>query len=306
MPQYTWIDSLFMSIITISTVGYKEVGGTLPDMGKLWSIFVIAIGLMLITILGTQVAAFVVEGQLRGIFGRRQLEKKISALRGHIIVCGLGRMGKVVATELVEAGRDVVVIENDKEQIVLADQEKLPCVCGDAQEDGVLIAAGIKRASILIVVLSTDAASLFVTLSARQDNPKIFIVARAQEVSNQTKLERAGADRVICPQIIGAGRIADVVLRPAMVDFVEMAHSGVDLEMDQIEVQPGSELLGRTLAELNLSNRYGAHIVAIRKPDGRTNYHPLGDLQLSVGDRIIIVGQEGTSDALAKLQKTGA
>ncbi len=306
LPQFTWLDAVYLSIISIFTLNNEIVGMPLSDIAKIWSIVVISIGLVLVAIEGTQIAAFIVEGRIRKIFGRRQLFKKISALSGHAIVCGFGRMGRLIAQELHDAGQKVVIVDADEKQIQSAEQAGFLYVIGDAQEDEILETAGVKLAKNIIIVLNSDAANLFVTLSARQFNPKLFIVARVQEVANQIKLSRAGADRVVCPQIIGAGRMADVVLRPAMVDFVEMAHKGVDLEMDQMEVSAGSSLLGKTLAELELPRKYGAHIVAIRQADGNTNYHPTHGLKLNVGDRLIIVGRDGTSTQIQKLQAQNA
>lgn len=301
-PKYDWLDSLYMTIITISTVGYEVVGGQISRDGKIWSIFVIAGGLTLLTITGTQLAAFVVEGQLHGFIGRRKLHKKISVLKKHVIVCGFGRMGARVAHELSEAGREVVIIDKDPQRTIVAEQAGYLFLLGDAQEEEILIKAGLKQASILVAVLSDDPDNLFVTLTARQENPKLLIISRAQEDASQSKMKRAGADRVVCPQLIGASRISDVVLRPAMVDFVEMAHSGVDLEMDQLLVQAESALVGKTLAELELPRRAGAHVVAVRHADGTTNYKPDHTLKLAQGDNLILVGQIGAAEALQKMQ----
>ncbi len=305
-PHYDWLDSFYMTMITISTVGYEVVGGEMSRTGKLWSIFVIIGGLILLTITGTQIAAFVVEGQLQGFLGRRQLHKKISALRGHTIICGFGRMGANVAKELSEAGRDVVIIDKDPQRIQLAEQSGFLFLQGDAQDEEILTKAGLQEASILIAVLSGDPDNLFVTLTARQDNPKLLIISRAQEDTSQSKMKRAGADRVICPQLIGANRISDVVLRPAMVDFVEMAHSGVDLEMDQLVLEEGSSLIGKTLAELELPRRAGAHVVAVRHVDGNTNYRPDHTLKLAKGDNLILVGRIGAAEALHQMQEKHA
>jgi len=302
-PGYTWLDGLYMTVITISTVGYEVVGGHLTQAGKIWSIFVIAGGLVLLTIVGTQIAALVVEGQLQGFIGRRQLNRKIAALRGHVIVCGYGRMGGRVARELSASGRDVVVIDNTAERTAAAEQAGMMFVMGDAQEEDVLAAAGLEHASILVAVLSDDPENLFVTLSARQENPDLLIISRAQEAASQSKLKRAGADRVVCPQIIGANRMSDVVLRPAMVDFVEMAHSGVDLEMDQLLLGGNSSLVGKTLAELELPRRAGAHVVAVRHADGKTNYRPDHRLKLAEGDNLILVGRVGAAEAVEQMQE---
>jgi len=301
--DYTWLDSLYMTIITISTVGIKEVGGGLSDAGRWWTIFTIIGGLTLMTILGSQIAAFVVEGQIRGVIGRRQLERKIENLSGHVIICGYGRMGDQIAQNIIAAGRDVVVIDKDPERIAVAQRADLLYVQGDAQEDVVLEAAGVMRAKVLYAALSSDADNLFVTLSVKQDNPKLLVITRAQDESSLSKLKRAGADRVICPQVLGANRMSDVLLRPAMVDLVEMAHDGVGVELDQLLITDGSPLVGDTLQGLELPKKCGAHVIAIKHATGRASYHPNPEHQLQLGDMLIIVGKPGAMDILQEMQK---
>ena len=301
-PDYTWLDSLYMTIITISTVGIKEVGGELGDGGRIWTIFTIIGGLTLMTVLGSQIAAFVVEGQIRGVIGRRQLERKIANLSGHIIICGYGRMGDQIAQNIIAADRDIVVIDKSPERIAVAERAGLLYIQGDAQDDDILAAAGVMRATALYAALSSDADNLFVTLSVKQDNPKVLVITRAQDESSLSKLKRAGADRVICPQVLGANRMSDVLLRPAMVDLVEMAHDGVGVEMDQLLITDGSTLVGNTLQGLELPKKCGAHVIAIRHTTGHTSYHPDPEHQLQLGDLLILVGRPGAMDMLQELQ----
>ncbi len=303
VPQYDWLDSLHAAVVNVTTTNDRASDLPLTAAGKTLSLVVIVVGVFLLTLLLTQLAAFVVEGRMRELFGRRQLQRRIAALSNHVIVCGFGRMGSLVANELAQAGRDVLVVDNDPQRVELAQREGFLFAEGDAQEDEILEQLALPKASVLFTCLNSDAANLFVTLSAKQFNPKLMIVARAQEAASQSKLQRAGADRVICPQIIGATRMADVVLRPAMVDFVEMAHGGVDLEMDQFQIRPNGWMNNKTLAELNLPRRIGAHVVAVRHEDGQTNYHPQHDLKLIAGDRLILVGRSGASDALEDMQQ---
>jgi len=300
--DYTWLDSLYMTIITISTVGIKEVGDGLGDAGRIWTMFTIIGGLTLMTILGTQIAAFVVEGQVRGVIRRQQLERKITNLSGHVIICGYGRMGHQIAQNITAAGRNVVIVDRDPERIALAEQAGLFYIQGDAQDDNILEAAGVMRAKVLYAALSSDADNLFVTLSVKQDNPQLLVVTRAQDESSLSKLKRAGADRVICPQVLGANRMSDVLLRPAMVDLVEMAHDGVGVELDQLLVTDGSALVGNTLQRLELPKKCGAHVIAIKHSTGQTSYHPDPEQQLQLGDLLILVGKPGAMDMLQEMQ----
>jgi len=301
-PQYSWIDSFYMTVITITTVGLREVH-PLSALGQGWTIFVIIGGLTAGAVVLSMLGAMVVEGQIRRILGRRQLERKISSLSGHVIICGYGRMGKLVAAKLVAAGRDVVVVDSDPDCTGAAQEAGLLYILGDAQEESVLKVAGVARAEVLLATLPGDAANVFLTLSARQTNESLKIIARAQQAATQDMLLKAGATRVICPQDIGASRMVNVVLRPAVVDFVEMAHRGLELEMEQLEVVERSSLVGRTLQQLALPGRIGAHLVAVCRAGGEVIYQPTPALTLAAGDTIVLVGPKGVAAAVEKLQR---
>jgi voltage-gated potassium channel len=300
--DYSWLDALYMAVITITTVGFKEVGQNLGDAGRIWTIFTIVGGLTLVTILGSQIAAFVIEGQIRGVMRRQQLERKIANLDGHVIICGYGRMGHQIAQNITATGRDIVIVDKDPERIAMAAQAGMLYIQGDSQDDSILEGAGVMRATVLYAALSSDADNLFVTLSVKQDNPKLLVITRAQDESSLSKLKRAGADRVICPQVLGANRMSDVLLRPAMVDLVEMAHDGVGVEMDQLLITDGSTLVGNTLQGLELPKKCGAHIIAIKHSTGQTSYHPDPEHQLQLGDLLILVGRPGAINMLQEMQ----
>ena len=299
-PEYTFLDALYMTIITISTAGHREVHA-LSEGGQIWTMIVVISGVLTGGIILSLLGAMVVEGQIRRIFGRRQLENKIKNLSEHVIVCGYGRMGERVALELKAASSNVVVVDGDPDRTTLAEAGGLLYVLGDAQSEDILKAAGIERASELIALLSSDAENVLVTLTGRQLNPAMRIIARAVESATQGKLLLAGATRVVCPHVIGASRMVDIVVRPAVVDFVEVAHKGVDLEMDQIELRPGSELVGKSLGELELPRRVGVHVVAIRRADGETIYEPTADITLAPDDTVIVIGKRGAGPTLQQL-----
>ncbi|MFP4107125.1 MAG: potassium channel family protein [Phycisphaerae bacterium] len=299
-PRYSFADGLYMTIITVTTTGFHEVHA-LGFYGRVWTMIVLAGGLVLGGVVLTLIGSVIVEGRIRRIFGRRQLQRKIATLSDHVIVCGYGDMGEAVAGELHEAGKSVVIVDANDARTTLAEKNGLLYVLGEATEDSSLEAAGIARASALISLLDSDASNVFVTLSARQLNSKVKIIARAKFAGTQDKLRKAGASRVVCPQTIGATRIADVVLRPALVDFVEMTHQGVELEMDQLEIPEGSWMEGRSLAELALPKRVHATVVAMRRADGRALYSISPDMKLQAGDTLILVGQRGAADAAMKL-----
>lgn len=299
-PEYSVLDAAYMTVTTITSLG-GEVG-ELSDMGRVWTMIVVIGGLAIGAVVLSSIVAIIVEGQILRILGRRQLERRIAALCGHVIVCGYGRIGAIVVEELATAGQDIVVVDNDPQRTAVAERAGAFYVLGDAEDEAVLSKAGLDRAAVLVATLATDAANVFVTLSARQENEELRIIARAQQVTSQSKLLKAGASRVICPQIIGAMRVADVVLRPAVVDFVEMAHKGVELEMDQLSLSAQSRLIGKTLEELELPRRTGTHVVAVSHASGETTYHPTPDLRLVAGDTLVLIGRRGAATAVEKLQ----
>lgn len=300
--NYSWLDAVYMTIITVSTVGLGELGEGLSSTGRAWTIFVIAGGLTSGAVALSLVVAALVEGRLRTVLGRRQLERRIAALSGQIVICGYGRMGQVVGRSLRGASRSVVVVDSNPERTGQAERDGVPYLLGDAREEAILEAAGIERAAALVAALPDDAGNVFLTLTARGLNPRLRIIARAEEATTQDKLIKAGASRVICAQTIGANRMVDVLLRPAMVDFVEIAHRGVDLEMDQLTVSPDSAMGGQTLRQLSLPSRVGAMVVVVQRADGTALYSPGPEVTVSSGDTLVLIGKRGLAGAIQKLQ----
>jgi voltage-gated potassium channel len=293
-PERSWLDALYMTVISISTVGLREVY-PVSDGGMLWTLIVIIGGLVTGAVAMSMIVAMIVEGQVRIIFGRRQLQRRIASLSGHVIVCGYGRMGGLVADELVKAGKQVVIIDNDSLQTQAAEGSALLYVLGNAETDDVLIAAGVARAAVVVTTLASDADNVFVTLSAREINPDLRIIAVARDTSTQDKLIRAGANRVVCAHTLGASRMAAVVLRPAVVDFVEMAGQGGEIEMDQVKLSDGSRLVGKSLEELELPHRVGVHVCAVQRSDGEPVYQPAPDFVLAAGDTLVLIGPSGSA-----------
>lgn len=285
-------DSLYMTVITITTVGYREVH-ELSDTGKLFTIFLIVCGVGTILYTLNNAARVIIEGEFKEIFGRRKLEKTIKGLKGHYIICGYGRMGKVIGKELKEKGARFVVIEKEALNAEIFDGDIL-FVNGDATRDEILREAGIERAKGLISVLSTDAENLYVVLSARVLNPELNIVARAGEEGSEQKLLRAGADRVVSPYHIGGLRIAHSLLKPAVVDFIEFAtRSGnIDLQMEEVYVHSGSKITGMTLDECGVGRELGIIIVAIKREGGDMRFNPTFKTAIKAGDILIALGEK--------------
>lgn len=296
-PEQTLLEAFYMTIISVTTVGMGEVYPVNPA-GMVWTSIVIIGGLITGTVAMSMIVAMIVEGQIRIIFGRRQLQRRIASLSGHVIVCGYGRMGRLVSDELVAAGKQVVVIDNDDVCTRAAEATGLLYVLGNAEVDETLIAAGVERAAVVVATLASDADNVFVTLSAREINPKLRIIAVARDISTQDKLLRAGANRVVCANTLGASRMAAVVLRPAVVDFVEMAGQGGEIEMDQVKLAETSRLVGKSLKELELPHKFGVHVCAVQRTGGESVYQPAPDFVLAVDDILVLIGPRGSVSAL--------
>jgi voltage-gated potassium channel len=281
-------DALYQTVTTITTVGFKEVQpfGTAEQ----WFTMVVIIGGV-----GTVLYTFtlsvqlVVEGQLGEYVGRRRMDRRIADMSGHVIVCGWGRVGRAVADDLQVAGRDVVVIDVDRER---AAGIPFPTVVADATLDDTLRAAGITRAGALIAALSGDAENLFVTLSGRAMNPSLFIVARARQEDSVAKLTQAGANRVVNPQELGAARMASFVVQPHVAEFVDvvMHERSLEFRMQELRIQPGSQLAGRSLRSADLRRQANILVLALRRADGSFVNNPDPDLVLEPGQVIIALG----------------
>ncbi len=294
-----FIDSLYMTVITIATVGFKEVK-ELNQNGKIFTIVLIFYGFGIFTYAMTTGAKIIIEGEIKEVFKIRTMEKKIEKLRNHYIICGYGRMGSIIGKELKANGIDFVVIEKNRENLR---NEDILYIHGDATNDEVLKKAGITRARGLISVLPSDAENLYVVLSGKELNPSLFIVTRSVSVEAETKLKRAGADRVISPYHIGGLRIAHTVLRPTVVDFLEFATRSehLDIQIEECEVKKNSELAGKTIELCRIRENTGVIIVAIKRMDGRMEFNPDPKTLISEGDILIALGELKGLQLLGKM-----
>ena len=294
----TLADALYMTVITVSMVGYE--GPTTPA-GKMWSVAVIFFGVAAVALAFASLQGIIVSGELRRVMGRRRLKTTIEHLKGHIIICGHGRMGQLVASELSLRGVHAVVIEVDPAQTAELEEQNTPYVLGDAAEETTLLEAGLMRARALVATLPSDADNVFVTLTARSLREDLLIVARAEQSTTEPKLKRAGADRVICPQVIGGLRMSNIITRPHVVDFAEAAAAGVELEMDEHLVTTDSPLRSKSLLEAQLPSRAEVMVVAIRRKDGTAVYNPGPEETVEEDDTLIMIGRAGASKRLEKL-----
>jgi voltage-gated potassium channel len=246
----------------------------------------------------TSVIAGLVSGEILDLMGSRRMERDLAALKDHVIVCGFGRMGRLACQEFATQESQFVVI--DRQDSVLAGFQVprgIP-LCGDATSDEILERAGIKRAKALVSVVSSDADNLYITMSARLLNERLFIVSRAEDESSEQKLLRAGATRVVSPYAIGAARLAQAVLRPAVVDFLELATRSEHLELniEETRISTKSRLAGSTLETSGIRHEYGLIIVAIKKSSGHMMFNPPRTAVLEAGDVLIMLGRRQDLD----------
>jgi voltage-gated potassium channel len=293
----TWFDAAFMTAITLSTVGYGETW-EVSKAGHLWTILVIVFGIAAVSVSFTSLATVFISGELRSQREVKRMECAIEKMSGHVIVCGFGRIGGLVTKELMRRGLTVVVIESRPEAESALREMGIRFLTADATEEEVLLKAGLMKARALVVTVPHDADNVYITLTAHDLRPDIEIIARAEHTSTEPKLRRAGATRVVCPQVAGATMIANILTRPNVVDFVEIAGRGLKLEMDEYVIGPKSPLAGKTLCDSQVRERGGAIVVAIKRADGETIYSPPPEVGLTEGDTLILVGPAGISSEL--------
>jgi voltage-gated potassium channel len=294
----SFTDAVYQTVTTVTTVGFRELQ-EFTVLEQWFTIVLIIIGVSTVLYTFTLSVQVVVDGQLRDFVGRRIMDREISKLSGHTIVCGWGRVGRAVADDLVSAGHPVVIVDVDPDRL---QNVPYPTVVGDATLDRTLREAGLERAGALIAALEGDAENLFVTLSARAIMPDLFIVARARQDESVPKLANAGADRVVNPQELGAARMASFVARPHVAEFVDvvMHERSLEFRMQEYDVPPESNLAGKTLREANLRKQTGVLILAVRRPDGTFTTNP--DPGMIIEPRQVLIAV-GTDDDLQRLEE---
>jgi len=289
MPVF---DAFYMTLITVSTVGFSEIK-PLSQIGRIITIFVIVSGISVVTYTLGQVAKIFVEGELRWIFGRRKLEKQISALNNHYIICGYGRIGALISHELSDENIPFVVIEQDSAQIENLEKDHFLYLNMDATTDEALTMAGIRKARGVVTAVQSDADNVFITLTAKGLRPDIFVLSRASDVKSESKLIKAGASRVVSPYLIGGRRMAMVLKRPTVVDFIDIAmmDNRLGLMIEEARISVKSNLVGKALIDSHLRQDFSIIIVAIKKPTDEMIFNPAPTEKLDAGDVIVVLGK---------------
>ncbi|MEI6564704.1 MAG: potassium channel protein [bacterium] len=291
IEHWTFLDCLYMTAITISTVGFGEVHPLSPA-GKTFTIFLLLGGVGTMAFAASMMVETIVHRQVRLLTGRRGMQKDISKLTHHIIICGYGRMGRLVAENLAASKHDFVIVENDPEVIEEAVERGLMTIHGNATDEEFLEKAGINRASAVVAALSSDADNLFLTLTARGMNKELGVIVRANDQDSVRKFHLAGATRVVLPDVVGADHITRLLTRPSVVDFVELVakDGGIELEVRQIEIAADSPFANKTLAEARIRQATGCIVLAIRRPDKKTLFDPGPEALIQAGDTLLAVG----------------
>ena len=291
IEHWSFLDSLYMTVTTVTTVGFREVK-ELSTSGKIFTIFLIIFGVGGAFYTLSALMSYVVEGEFRGTLWRRRMENKIKNMHNHFVLCGYDRVGREVAVRFKKEGVKFVVVDRDKAAIDKAEEEDCLRVLGDASNDSVLKEAGIEKARGIVVATGEDAENILITLSARSLRPDIFVVARSSSMETEPKLRMVGADRVISPHTIGGRRMAYLALRPASVELVDMLIGGMgeeDLLLEDIQVDEKSPLANSTVVQCN---QYGesVRLLAIKKINGAIIAPPPPDAIIEVGDKLIVIG----------------
>ncbi len=300
IEKWNFIDSAYMTVITLTTVGYGEIN-KLGTAGRVFTMALIFTGAGLFLYLAGMIIKFVVEGEMQSILGRKKLNKRIAKMKGHYIVCGYGRIGRILCRQLKTKSSDIVVMDKDEDLVPLLEKDGMHYIMGDINDETLLLRAGIKRAEYLIAALERDADNVFLVLTARQLNPEIHIMARAENMNVRKKLFAAGADWVELPYNTGAAFMGHKLLRPSVSNFLELVLSSDHEKAIQIEEAPvssKSKLVNIMLKDSGIRQKYNIIITAIKKNTGKMIFNPSFETILEPGDVVIALGRQKDMELL--------
>ena len=305
LEQLNPLEALYMTIITISTVGFQEVT-SLTVSGRILTMFIILAGLGTVAYTFTSISSYVLEGEFNKQLRRRRMENKVSNLRDHYIICGSGKTGTVVISQFLERKVPFIVIEVDEERVRLLEEQGILCLQGSASDEELLEKARIKSAKGLIVCLANDADSVFTVLTARQMNAKLYIVSRAFDPNAHRKLLHAGANNTISPDELGGTRLAALVLKPAVVSFIDIItrFGELNFDLEEVDVATGSNFVGKNLKQTGIREKTGLIVMAIKRQGMESLiFNPDNKELLREGDKMIVLGNTEQIEALRTLSE---
>jgi voltage-gated potassium channel len=298
---FSFLDSLYMTIITLTTVGFGEIH-PLSQEGRIFTIFLIFVGAGFVAYNLAYFSQLLLDGNLLEIYRRRKLNKKVERLEGHYIICGYGQMGQIIVQQLLDHNVPVVAVDNQEDALLRLREKGVLHIEGDATEEEHLVAAGVKHARGLVSVVNKDTDNVFIVLTARDLNKDLFICSRASSSGTEKKLIKAGANRVVSPYASGALRIAHNILRPTVTDFMELALSGegMELSMEEFAIPAQAELVGKQLIYSGIRHDFNLIIVAIKRLDGTMIYNPAPQEAMHAGDILVAIGPRENLERFSK------
>jgi voltage-gated potassium channel len=299
---YDWLDAIWMVTITISTVGFGEAKPSLPVPLQLLTMAVIVTGITAAVYTFSGVFQLILAGELEHILGTRRMTREISGISGHTIICGYGRMGRNLASELSGHRRELVVIDSSREEYASATADGHLCVLGDATDEMTLQSAGLLRAGTLVSTFPNDAENVFITLTARNLNPTIRIIARAEQESTEKKLAQAGANTIVMPTVVGARQMSRMITRPSTAQLIRLVDEGSseDIDLDELRVGSDSRLVGMTLDQTEAHRQHKLLVVAIKALDGSLKFNPEAKEVIHADDELMVIGHR---DQIFKFRK---
>lgn len=303
LEQWSLSDSLYMTIITVAGVGFEEVN-ELTSRGRLFTIVLILIGVATVATTFTLLVELILNEEIQAVWRERRMQRTLDKLENHIIVCGYGRVGSnAVQVLLHEHKREIVVIDNSLDSAETLKHNGVYLLVGDATQDEILHRAGVERAWGLLTVTGDDSVNLFIVLSARSLNPNLTIVARSSRIENESKMIRAGANRVVSPYDIGGKRMAHSLLRPHLTEFLDVltGDAGVEMWLEELQVREASHFIGKTVAEINMRQRTGVTLLAILRVGRSEVITPTRDTRFEIEDDLIVIGTRQQLDNLEKM-----
>ncbi|HBY94924.1 MAG: potassium channel protein [Ardenticatenaceae bacterium] len=303
LEGWAYLDALYMTMITLTTVGYGETHPLNPP-GRIFTMVLLVTSIGIAGYAVSTLGSFIIEGEFRRIVQGRRMDKQIAGLKNHIVLCGAGHTGEHIAAELYKSKTPFVIVEHNLDVIQQVQQiGDIPYLHADATQDETLRLAGIERASGLVAALGEDKDNLFIVLSARSLNPRLRIIARLLEEKNAEKLRKAGADEVVSPNAIGGLRMASLIIRPSVVSFLDemLRVRGQTLRVEEVTLNDHSSLVGKTLVEADIGRRLGLLVVAIRSADREYQFNPRAQTVLKGGDVLFVIGTRNQVDALQQL-----